>query len=161
MTPLRRPLAIALLAAAVAWTGWALAAEVRHAYAPRPPADPRAPYSWTFRDERVAVLGDFLAAADGVLPEGSLVAVASGAVPPEQDFFFYLWTTYLLPRHDVIRLTQRWTRGRAEYLVVHRLPAGPGPWRRLLGEPMGGDLRIHPEPLLEHPEGLVFRVRRP
>lgn len=161
MSTLRRRLAAGVLVAAVAWTGWAFAGEMRRAFAPLPPGDPAAPYQWTLRSERVAELRGFLDAADGVLPEGSLVAVASGTAPPQQDFFFYLWAAYLLPRHDVVRLSQRWTWGRADYLVVHRLPRRPGAWRTLLGEPMGGDLKVEPEPLLDHPDGVVYRVRRP
>jgi hypothetical protein len=165
MPPLPRRLAPGLawvvLLAALGWTGWALAAETARTFAPRPSAPLAAPHLWSLRDERVAEMRSFLGAAQEVLPDGAMVAVASAVSPRESDFFFYLWAAYLLPRQDVVRLTQRWTWDRASYVLVHRLPESRGAWRPILGEPMGEHLKIEPEPLLEHPQGVVYRIRRP
>lgn len=166
MTPAghRRAAIFVLLLAALLWTGWGFFEETADALGPAPPAAAGAlPSDWRLGSPQAAALAPFLERVDRELPPGSTVAVAPASMPDlGQDFFLYLWYAYHLPRHDVLRASQPWTWERADYVVTYRLSlADDQAWSRLLGRPREEVLPLDPEPVVGHPLGAVYRVRRP
>ncbi len=157
---LRRAVVTLILAAGLAWTGWALATELAGILVP-PPAKPAPlPQRWELQTPQARELLSWLREVDRTLPPGSLVAVAPRPLPGSEEFFLYLWAAYGLPRHDVVRARQPWTWDRAEYVVAYRLRRGDPGWEELLGRPPEEVLPLVPQPILEDSLGAVYRVRR-
>ena len=160
----RRAAAILILAAGLAWAGWAFAAELARTLAPEPQATRPLPQRWEPDSPEAREYLTWLEEVDRTLPPGSTVAVAPRPMPGSEEFFLYLWAAYGLPRHDVVRASQPWTWARADHVVPYRLRHGDPGWHQLLGSPseqVRQALPLVPEPILEHPLGAVYRVAPP
>lgn len=102
-----------LLGGALAWTGFALLAEMAGAvagYDLRERLQPGA-MGWRFGIPQVTRLERCLAAARPLLPPGARVAFVSPPAPADELFFRHRWAAYLLPEVD---------------LLPREDPAGPG-----------------------------------
>lgn len=91
-----------LLGLALAWTAWALLAEVSgtvSGFDLRDRAHPSA-IAWRFGIPQVSRLTLFLDAARPLLPPGARVAFASR--PDGEAFFRHRWAAYLLPEVDLL-----------------------------------------------------------
>ena len=140
-------LGAAVLAVAIAWAAWSLAAEL--AALRRQVADPPNPGAvaeWTLATPRMESLRRFLRAARTRLPDGRVVAFASATGDADQEFFLALWAAYLLPEERVLRLDGPVERSGADYLLTYNTTRDDPHLEELLRHPSGALYRILPQP---------------
>lgn len=120
----RRRWTLALVAVLLAWT---VAASLHQAlwswrYWRVDPWSERSPVQWLATSQHVASLGAqvrrALAAVEGPIPEGAVLAVSPDPSLEEQGFYLYLWVAYLLPEWEVRRVSRPEEGFASDYWLV-------------------------------------------
>ena len=145
-----RLLPAAVLLVLLAWSGWALAVEVRDFAATLgEPQRSGAVAGWRLANPNAEGLGAFLSLVDRHLPDDRVVVLDSHLESGDQQFFLTLWAAYYLPRQRVISRDHPRAGEAAHYVITYISHLDPAQRaRRGLTE------------VLRHPSGALYRADR-
>lgn len=126
-----RALRFAALVALTLWSVGGCAVEVGRELAEGAAELPQAFSRWRFDTPQADRLTAFATAVGERVPEGSVVAFATGGGRGEAEQFQSLWVAYTLPRQRVIRLSHPRAARQADFLAAY----GPRVEHPRLGPP--------------------------